>query len=338
VASRGAGWQYRGMSSMTGLKRADGQRVTLAMAALTGPSTVTLNLASRWPKPLVRRALDAVFPLYSSPHRRDAEMRELTLDVPEGPAVPARLYEPAGVGPGAGLLVFMHGGGFILGSLVTHANLCRFTARTAGCKVLAIGYRKAPEHPFPAALEDSVAAFRWAVKHAGELGVDPARIAVGGDSAGGNLAAGIALGLDPGEPGPCFAWLVYPLVDPDITAYPSARLFARGPLLTRANLLDMIGHYAPDPATRHDPRLSLVDAGNLERMPPTYLATAGMDPIRDQGERFAEQLREAGVAVQCDRFANMPHGFDLLLVDPDARRATAATCAALARGLAPRER
>ncbi len=319
---------------MTGLKKADGQRLSLALAALCGPSTLTLNIASRSPSPPMRRVLETVFPLVSLPYRNDAAMRDLTIDVPGGASIPARLYEPEGVGPDAGLLVFMHGGGFILGSLASHSNLCRFTARRAGCKVLAVGYRKAPEHPFPAALDDSVAAFRWAVDHAGELGIDPSRIAVGGDSAGGNLATGIALGLDLDEPRPCFAWLIYPLVDADLTAWHSAQLFARGPLLSRANALDMVGHYAPDPAMRRDPRLSPIHSEELERMPPTYIATAGMDPLRDQGERFAERLREAGVAVQCDRFTNLPHGFDLLLIEPEARRATAATCAALADGLA----
>lgn len=322
------------MSSLTGLKKADGQRLNLALAAICGPSTVTLNIASRTPTPFMRRLIDTVFPLVAAPYRNDAATRELTLDVPDGPAIPARLYEPEGVGPDAPLLVFLHGGGFVIGSLVSHANLCRFTAKRAGCKVLAVGYRKAPEHRFPAALDDSVAAFRWAVAHAGELGVDPSRIAVGGDSAGGNLAAGVALELSPDEPGPCFAWLTYPLVDTDITAWPSARLFARGPLLTRGNLLDMVGHYAPDVSVRRDPRLSMLYSDELDRMPPTYVATAGMDPIRDQGERFAERLREAGVPVQCDRFDNLPHGFDLMLIEPAARRATAATCAALARGLA----
>ncbi len=322
------------MSSMTGLKKADGQRVNPMLGAICGVSTLTLNLASRWPTPMMRKALDVTFPMMSANHAGDAEMRELTLDLPDGGRIPARLYEPPGAGDDAPLLVFFHGGGFILGSLVTHANTCRFTAAQAGCKVLAVGYRKAPEHPFPAALEDSIAAFRWAVAHAGELGVDASRVAVGGDSAGGNLAVGVALGLSPDEPAPCFAWLIYPLVDADVAAWPSARLFARGPLLTRANTQDMLDHYAPNQDDRRDARLSCLYCEDLDRMPPTYVATAGMDPIRDQGERFADKLREAGVEVQCDRFANVPHGFDLLLIEREAERATAATCAALARGLA----
>jgi acetyl esterase len=322
------------MSSITGLKKADGQRVNPMLGAICGVSTLTLNTASRWPHPLIRRALDMTFPLFSANHAGDAAMRELAIDLPDGTRLPARLYEPPGAAADAPLLVFFHGGGFILGSLTTHANTCRFTAAQAGCKVLAVGYRKAPEHRFPTALQDCVGAFRWAAAHAGELGVDASRIAVGGDSAGGNLAAGVALALGPDEPGPCFAWLIYPLVDADIGAWESARLFARGPLLTRANSQDMMDHYAPDPATRRDPRLSVIHSENLDRMPPTYVATAGMDPIRDQGEAFADRLRDAGVTVECERFANMPHGFDLLLIEPEAERVTAATCAVLARGLA----
>lgn len=322
------------MSSMTGLKKTDGQRLNPALGAICGVSTLTLNTASRWPHPLVRRWLDLVFPPFSANHAGDAATRELTIDLPGGVRIPALLHEPPGAGDDAPLLVFFHGGGFILGSLATHANTCRFTAAQAGCKVLAVGYRKAPEHPFPTAVEDCVGAFRWAIAHAGELGVDPSRVAVGGDSAGGNLAAVVSLALGPNEPGPCFAWLIYPLVDADITAWPSARLFARGPLLTRANAQDMVDHYAPDLRDRHDPRLSVIRAPDLDRMPPTYVATAGMDPIRDQGEAFAERLREAGVDVELQRFANMPHGFDLLLVEPEAERTTATTCAALARGLA----
>jgi acetyl esterase len=322
------------MSSLTGFRKADGQRLSPMLAAMCGPSTLTLNIASRWPTPVIRRMLDVTFPPFSANHSGDAAMRELTIDLPDGARIPARLYEPPGLGADAPLLVFYHGGGFILGSLVSHANTARFTAAQAGCKVLAVGYRKAPEHRFPTALEDSIGAFRWAVAHADELGVDPARIAVGGDSAGGNLSAGVALNLDADEPHPCFAWLIYPLVDMDVNAWPSARLFARGPLLSRSNAQDMVDHYAPDQRDRHDPRLSVIHAENLDVMPPTYVATAGMDPIRDQGEAFADRLRDAGVTVQLDRFSNMPHGFDLMLVEPGAERATAATCAALARGLA----
>lgn len=321
------------MSSISGLRRADGQRLRPSLAALCAPSTLTLNLAAKYPRPVVRAALDRTFGLVGAPYAKDATSRDLVLDVPGGPPVPARLHEPEGVGPDAPLLVFFHGGGFVLGSLDSHQNTCRFTAKRARCKVLAVGYRKAPEHRFPAAYEDCRAALRWALAHAQELGVDASRIAVGGDSAGGNLAIAATLGLGADEPGPVATWLIYPLVDPDITRYPSADLFAAGPLLTRQNALDMVHHYAPGGTDLLDHRLSVIHAENLGQLPQTYIATAGMDPIRDQAERFAEQLREAGVDVEQERLTDMPHGFDVLLVDPGARAATERTVAALARML-----
>jgi acetyl esterase len=322
------------MSSRSGLARVGDQRLTLRLAALCGPSTTTLNVASKRASPGVRRALDKVFALVSAHRGSAVTAADLALDGPAGAVLPARLFEPAGVGTGAGLLVYFHGGGFILGSVDSHANTCRFIAAQAGCRVLSVGYRQPPEARFPAALEDSVAAYRWAVAHAAELGADPRRIAVGGDSAGGNLAAAVALELGDGDATPCFAWLIYPFVDGDLDRYASAQTFAQGPLLSRQAARDMLNHYAPDAHDRRDPRITVLDAPNLEQMPPTYIATAGMDPLRDQGERFAERLRGAGIDAEMRRFHSLPHGFNLLLVDPDARAATAQTCAALARGLA----
>ncbi|MCW2999774.1 MAG: alpha/beta hydrolase fold-3 protein [Solirubrobacterales bacterium] len=322
------------MSSRTGLKRTDGQRLPLRLAALCGPSTLALSVAARHPTPAVRKVLDKVFHLVSAPHAKDAQSRDLVVDGADGARLAARLYEPEGVSQDAGLLVFFHGGGFVLGSLDSHANTCRFTARQAGCKVLAVGYRKPPEHRFPTAFQDCLAAYRWAAAHAAELGVDPQRIAVGGDSAGGNLAASVALHLDEDDVQPCLAWLIYPFVDADIDRHPSAQLFAAGPLLSRQCALDMLHQYAPGPREQLDERMTVIDADALDRMPPTYIATAGMDPLRDQGERFGERLGAAGVQVQVRRFTDLPHGFDLLLIDPGCRAATAETCDALARALA----
>ncbi|WP_354700564.1 esterase [Paraconexibacter sp. AEG42_29] len=321
------------MSSLSGFKRADGQRLSPRLAALCGPSTLTLNFASRHPNPAVRAVLDQIFPLVGFTARGDATMTEVTVDGADGP-IPARLYEPDARVENPGLLVHFHGGGFAVGSLTTQDNVCRFTARHAGCKVLAIGYRKAPEHRLPAAFEDCRAAFRWAVEHAAHLGVDPDRIAVGGDSAGGQLAAAVALHTD-GGPKPCFAFLMYPVVDADINAHESAWLFERGPLLSRRNAKDLLDHYVPTEADRTDPRMSILHADGLGAMPPTFVATAGMDPLRDQGEAFAARLREAGVTVESERFDNLPHGFNLLLIDPQASAAYARCCDALTRALTP---
>jgi acetyl esterase len=320
------------MSSLTGLKVADGQRLSPRLAALCGGSTLALNFAARHPSDPVRAALDQVFGVVSLPYAQDAPSRDLQVDGGDGP-IPARLYEPDTAGAKPGLLVYFHGGGWVLGSLTSHANAARFTAKRARCKILAVGYRKAPEHRFPAAFEDCRAAYRWAVAHADELGVDPERIAVGGDSAGGNLAASVALHLDDGEPKPCLAWLMYPLVDADVRAYRSAELFRAGPLLSTQAASDMVHNYAPSPRQQLDPRMSVIETDTPERMPRTYIATAGMDPLRDQGEAFGQKLREAGVETEIRRFDDVPHGFNLLLVDPDARTATEEAVAALERGL-----
>lgn len=320
------------MSSATGLKTTDGQRLSVRMAALCSGSTHFLNLAARRPSAPLRAALEQTFVVVGGPHAGDASSRDLQVDGDAGARIDARLYEPAGVGPSAGLLVYFHGGGWAVGSVTSHDRTCRFLAKEAGVKVLSVEYRLAPEHPFPAAYEDARAAFAWAVAHASELGVDADRIGVGGDSAGGNLAAAVALDGSGGTR-PAMALLIYPLVDCDVSRYASTRLFARGPLLSRRALLDFIGHYAPSPREQLDPRVSPIDAENLGDMPPTYLCTAGMDPLRDQGERFAERLREAGVEAEHQRFDSLPHGFASLLIEPDAKRAAVAVAAAAGRGL-----
>lgn len=321
------------MSSMTGRKRADGQRVSPLIGLLAGPSTAFLDLAARHPSPAIRKLLDRNFSLVTGQFKGDATERELTITGAHGP-IPARLYEPAGLPEDPGLLVAFHGGGFCLGSLDSHANVWRFTAKHARCKVLSVGYTKAPEARMPGAFDDCRAGFRWAVEHAAELGVDPERIAVGGDSAGGQLAAAVGLITD-GGPKPAFCWLVYPVVDADISAYESAWLFERGPLLSRRNLSQMLYHYVPTAGEKRDGRMDLIHRGDLHELPPSYCATAGMDPLRDQGERFVALAQEAGAQVRHQRFTDLPHGFNLLLVDPTARAAYTEMCEALAHALAP---
>ena len=323
--------QHGGMSSRTGLKKADGQRLGPLMAAICGATTPTLHAAARRPWPLTRKALDLAFQTVGGDQRRGVTDRDMQTG-----SVSARLYTPDSAGADAPLLVFCHGGGFVLGSLDSHAQTCRLIGRHTACKVLAVGYRKAPEHPFPAALEDCVAAFRWAADHACELGVDPARIAVGGDSAGGNLAAGVCLQTARDPIRPCGAWLLYPFVDADIGGWPSGRIFAKGPLLSTPCAQDMLRQYTDNPREQLDQRISVIDADGLGGLPTTYLATAGMDPLRDQGEAFADRARAAGATVELRRFASTPHGFILLLVDREARQATLEACAALARLLAPK--
>jgi acetyl esterase len=228
-----------------------------------------------------------------------------------GPAggIAARHYRPADSGP-APLLVFFHGGGFVLGDLDTHDALCRLTCRDAGIHVLAVDYRLAPEHPAPAGLDDAYAAFRWAQEHATELGAIAGKVAVGGDSAGGNLAAVVSqLVRAEGGATPVLQWLIYPRID--FTARTrSLTLFADGFLLTRHDVdwfdVNYLGGSALD---RTDPRVSPLLAENLAGLPPALITVAGFDPLRDEGQRYAEALRAAGTDVDFRTMGSLTHGF-----------------------------
>jgi acetyl esterase len=227
-----------------------------------------------------------------------------------GPAgqIAARHYRPATAEP-APLLVFYHGGGWTIGDLDTHDALCRLTCRDADINVLSIDYRLAPEHPAPAAVDDAYAAFRWAHDHAGELGAIPGKVAVGGDSAGGNLAAVVSqLARDDGTM-PVLQWLIYPRTD--FTAHTrSLSLFADGFLLTKHDIdwfeTQYLGSSDIEPT---DPRVSPLLADTLSGLPPALIATAGFDPLRDEGDRYAAALRAAGTAVDLRSMGSLTHGF-----------------------------
>ena len=235
------------------------------------------------------------------------------LSIP-GPAgqIPVRHYQPASGGPAVveDLLVFYHGGGWAIGDLDAYDALCRLTCRDAGIHVLSVDYRLAPEHPAPAAVEDAYAAFRWASEHAGELGASPGRVAVGGDSAGGNLAAVVCqLARDSGDPAPVLQWLLYPRTD--FTARTrSLSLFARGFLLTKRDMDWFESQYVSrsdiDPT---DPRVSPLLAESLSGLAPALIAVAGFDPLRDEGESYAESLRAAGTPVDLRSMRSLTHGF-----------------------------
>ena len=221
--------------------------------------------------------------------------------------LPARLYVPTGAPDVGPLLVFLHGGGFWCGDLDTHDAPCRFLAERSGVRVLSVDYRLAPEHPFPAACDDAAAAYAWTVEHAAELGADPARLGVGGDSAGGNLAAGVA--IEAARHGwPCAVQLlVYPVTQSRRETV-SAELFAEDFYLTRAFMDRADGLYAPD-VPPDDPRLSPLHAELPDGLAPAHVYTAGFDPLRDEGEAYADKLRAAGVDVELTRFGDQIHGF-----------------------------
>ena len=226
--------------------------------------------------------------------------------------IPARHYRPANGGPTlvGDLLVFYHGGGWAIGGLDSYDALCRLTCRDAGIHVLSVDYRLAPEHPAPAAVEDAYAAFRWASEHAGELGASPGRVAVGGDSAGGNLAAVVCqLARDSGDPTPVLQWLLYPRTD--FTARTrSLSLFARGYLLTKRDMDWFESQYLSrsgiDPT---DSRVSPLLAESLSGLAPALIAVAGFDPLRDEGESYAAALRAAGTPVDLRFMRSLTHGF-----------------------------
>jgi acetyl esterase len=236
------------------------------------------------------------------------DVEDISLPGPAG-EIRARHYRPA-VGGAAPLLVFYHGGGWALGDLDTHDALCRLTCRDAGIHVLSVDYRLAPEHPAPAAVEDAYAAFAWAYEYAGELGATPGRVAVGGDSAGGNLAAVVCqLARDEAGPTPVLQWLIYPRTD--FTAQTrSLSLFARGFLLTKRDMDWFHAQYLRDsdlhPA---DPRVSPLLAESLYGLAPALIAVAGFDPLRDEGESYAAALRAAGTAVDLRPMGSLTHGF-----------------------------
>lgn len=250
-------------------------------------------------------------------------------------SLPARLYRPDAVREPGPLLVFYHGGGWVVGSIETHDQAARFLAKHAGMRVLSVGYRLAPEAPFPAAVEDAVAAFDHAHKHADELGADQGRIAVGGDSAGGNLAAVVAQQTTQrGGPAPTLQVLIYPEVDFTVRRR-SRQLFAEGFFLSDDDMNWFEGHYVPEGTDKGDPRLSPLRSLDLTGLPPAYIVTAGFDPLRDAGEAYAGALEQAGVPVVLRRHEDLIHGFlNFTELGARFREATLEIASALRTGLA----
>ena len=243
------------------------------------------------------------------PNLRVAEIRPLSIPGPAG-VIPARHYRPPAADGPAPLLVFFHGGGFVFGDLDTHDAACRLICRDAGVHVLAVDYRLAPEHPAPAASDDAYAAYLWARSHAVELGADPRRVAVGGDSAGGCLAAVVTrLARDGGQPVPSLQWLIYPVTDMRGQAR-SRTLFGDGFLLTKQDMDWFQDAYLKGSGLAvTDPLVSPLLAGDLSGLSPALIVTGGFDPLRDEGEQYAAKLRDAGVVVDQRRMPSMIHAF-----------------------------
>ncbi|ANE81293.1 lipase [Mycobacterium adipatum] len=253
---------------------------------------------------VARNQLDSVASALSAPVV--VPVRDFTIPGPAG-ALPVRHYAAE---PGAPLLVFFHGGGFVVGSLDTHEGLCRRICHDAGVHVLSVDYRLAPEHKAPAAGEDCLAAYRWSVEHVGELGADPRRIAVGGDSAGGNLAAVVTQAArDTGLALPILQLLIYPMVDPQGETV-SRTLFADGYFLTKADIDWFNTHYIGGAdISPTDVRVAPLRATDLSGLSPALVLTAGFDPLRDEGAAYGAALAAAGVPVDLREYGSLTHGF-----------------------------
>ena len=261
------------------------------------------------PLPELRQQLRTMVALMDEPAPALARVEDIRIPGPAGP-LPARLYDAGGErGSARPAVLYFHGGGWVQGDLETHHGLCARLALRSGALVIALDYRLAPEHPFPAAVDDCMAAYRWLHAHAREIGVDPARIAVAGDSAGGNLAAVVsqqaALG---GDPLPACQALIYPALDFALDT-PSHQELANGHIIPRDRIEWYATQYLPADADRLDPRAAPLRAADLSGQPPTLVVTAGFDPLRDEGHAYAERLRAAKVDVVDREYAGQIHAF-----------------------------
>jgi acetyl esterase len=319
--------------SIDGQTLATDIHVLIELARLSGAGSFTNGLP-----PVQARAYNRRSALASMPPRPIPMERIDELEIPaEGGSIGARFYLPPHLPGGTPppLLVFYHGGGWVIGDLDTHDGVCRFLAAMAGVAVLSVDYRLAPEHPFPMPTDDAWTAFAWAAGNAAELGIDPVRIAVGGDSAGGNMAAGVSIrGRDEGGPAPALQLLFYPVTDAAGDTR-SRQLFADGFMLTQGDMDNFEGHYVPNRADLDDPRVSILRVPDLCGLAPAYVATAGFDPLRDEGEAYALRMREAGVPVALRRYPGLIHSFaNLVPVSRSSRAAMFGVAGALRMGLA----
>ncbi|MGE0792341.1 MAG: alpha/beta hydrolase [Sandaracinaceae bacterium] len=255
-----------------------------------------------------RREMTRLTALSDLPSEELASVDDRSAPGPGGP-IGLRRYVPVGARKAAPCLVYFHGGGFVIGDLASHDGLCRFLAARSGATVIAVDYRLAPEHPFPGAVIDAVAAFRWIAAHADELGVDARRLAIGGDSAGGNLAAVVSQQLvDEDGPRPCFQLLIYPATDMR-GGTASRQRFAKRYFLTESMIDFFMANYLTDVSQESDVRASPLLRPSLAGLPPAHVIVAGFDPLRDEGEAYARALTEAGVPTSLRAYDGLIHGF-----------------------------
>lgn len=295
------------------------------------PATSLILAFERWgvaggreSDPVLRRESMLESTALVMPRIESIDVRDTTIPGPAGP-LRARVYR-ADTSTEAPIIVYYHGGGWVVGDLDTHDGSCRMLALHSGCVVVAVDYRLAPEHPFPAAFDDAVAAFRHVAENAVDFGGLAGAVAVMGDSAGGNLAAAVCQATRGAGPQPVAQCLVYPAMDARMCS-PSLDTFGNGFFLTKEDMLWYRAQYLPDPATYTDVRVSPLLAEDLHNLPPAAIWTAGFDPLHDEGMTYAERLRDAGVPVEARCVDSQIHGFFGIGLSPRGM----ATIAAISR-------
>ncbi len=270
-------------------------------------ATAGLPPVNELPVPEARERIRRGAALFGGEPEPVAGVEDRTIPGPAGP-ISVRVYRPDREGA-LPALAYFHGGGWVVGDLDTHDVPCRALANRSGCAVVSVDYRLAPDHPFPAAVEDAWAATTWLACNGGELGADPSRLAVGGDSAGGNLAAAVAIrAREAGGPQIGFQLLVYPVTDFEFESQSYVEN-ADGYYLTRDSMLWYWGHYLASESDGASVDASPLRAADLGGLPPALIITAEFDPLRDQGEAFGRRLEEAGVRARVSRYDGMVHGF-----------------------------
>jgi acetyl esterase len=285
----------------------------------------------RYPPPEARLHFTRQILVVDAPPPPGVAAQDHRIPVP-GDTLPARLYTPAGLQGRSPAVLYLHGGGMVVGSVDTHDALCRHLAREAEVRVLSVGYRLAPEHRFPVPVTDGVAAFRWLASRAETLGADPRRLALAGDSAGATLSAVVARHTRDDERRPALQVLVYPAAD--LTrGHPSIASLGKGYFLSRRMMDWFVGHYLDGKDPRH-PDASPLFAPDLRGVAPALVYTAGFDPLRDEGQAYAEKLREAGALLGHQEHAGLVHGYVQMAGRiPAAKRAVEEMAAEVGRAL-----
>jgi len=303
------------MSEEEALRFLDGHRITMGgrtmdpKAQIVGEFVKSIRVPGYYPPlPELRQQLRVMVSLMDEPAPELARIEDIRIPGPAG-EIPARVYSSSAARTPQPAVVYFHGGGWVQGDLETHHGLCARLAKHAGVLVVAVDYRLAPEHKFPAAVDDCVAAYRWARTKGRDVGADIARVAVAGDSAGGNLSAGVSqLAAAEGSPVPTCQVLIYPAVDFSLDTS-SHREMVEGHVIPRERVLWYMQQYLRSDADKTDQRASPLRAASLEGQPPAMIVTAGFDPLRDEGRAYGDRLREAGVDVVYREFPGQIHAF-----------------------------